>query len=345
MSTAAQALSGRVRDTGLLPEGEPVVVLLSGGRDSVCLLDLAVLLSGPGSVSALHVNYGLRAESAADQALCEELCRRLEVPLAVEVAAAPAQAGNLHAWARDLRYGAGLRQATARGARLAAGHTVTDQVETILYRLAASPGRRALLGMPVRRGLLVRPLLAAGVDREETAAWCAGRGLAWAEDASNDSDAFARARVRTQVVPALREVHPAAEANLLRTAEVLRDEADVLDEVVGTVLAGEEQIALAHLAALPPALQRLVVRRLAETATGGLCARAAGRLPDLLALDRPGSAAQLDVGDGARAVVQDGVLRFERTPPRATRAAEPSRPAEPPSQYPAAGDDRSPADR
>ena len=79
MPSPAEALPGRVRETGLLPVGEPVVVLLSGGRDSVCLLDLAVLLCGPEAVSALHVNYGLRAASAGDQAACEELCRRLDV--------------------------------------------------------------------------------------------------------------------------------------------------------------------------------------------------------------------------------------------------------------------------
>src|SRR5438876_1062474 len=69
---------------------------------------------------------------------------------------------------------------------------------------------------------------------------------------------------------------------------------------------------LAHLAELPPALGRLIVRRLAEDAVGGLCGRAATRFDDVVALDPAGAA--LDVGDGARAVVQDGVLRFERTP-------------------------------
>lgn len=313
--SATEAIAGRVRDAGLLAAQEQVVVLLSGGRDSVCLLDLAVLLCEPGQVAALHVNYGLRPEADGDQALCEELCRRLGVALEIEIAAAPAAAGNLHAWARDLRYGAGARLAAARGARLATGHTTTDQAETILYRLAASPGRRALLGMPSRRGLLVRPLLAAGLDRDDTAAWCAARGLAWAEDAGNESPEYARARVRTAALPALRALHPAAEANLLRTAELLREEAEVLDVVVDTALAGGDRIALGHLAALPPALARLVVRRLAEQATGGLCARATSRLPDLLALgDGEG---MLDVGDGARAVVERGVLRFERTPRRA----------------------------
>ncbi len=327
MSSAADALAERVRETGLLPEGAPVVVLLSGGRDSVCLLDLAVLIAGPAAVSALHVNYGLREDADGDQAACEELCRRLGVQLHVELIAAPAAAGNLQAWARDARYGAGARLAAARGARLAAGHTTTDQVETIVYRLAVSPGRRALLGMPERRGLLIRPLLAAGVDREQTAAWCAARGLTWVEDASNSSDAYMRGRVRTRVLPALRELHPAAEENILRTAELLRDEAEVLDTVIDTALAGRDQIELGHLGALPPALARLVVRRLAEDAAGGLCPRAGARLSDVLALGQPArpGPAMLDVGDGARAVVEHGMLRFERTP-RRERPATPSQP-------------------
>jgi tRNA(Ile)-lysidine synthase len=299
-----------VAATGLLPPGRPVVVLLSGGRDSVCLLDVAVTLAGAGSVRALHVNYGLRAEADADEAHCAALCERLGVALAVDRAARPDDApGNLQAWARDVRYAAGARIAAAAGARLAAAHTATDQAETILYRLAASPGRRALLGMEPRSGRLVRPLL--GVTRAQTADWCRARSLAWREDATNDSDLYARGRVRGGLVPALRAVHPAAERNVVRTAELLRDEAEVLDIVVDTALAGRDRIAVEHLAALPRALARLVVRRLAEGATGHLCARAAGRLDEILVL---GDGA-LDLGAGARAIVDGGVLRCERTPP------------------------------
>ena len=302
----------RVAATGLLEADRAVVVLLSGGRDSVCLLDVAVALCGEGAVRALHVNYGLRAEADGDEAHCAELCAALDVALEVHRTARPDDApGNLQAWARDVRYAAAARLATAAGpgARVAAAHTATDQAETILYRLAASPGRRALLGMPARSGRLVRPLL--GITREETAAWCRARGLAWREDATNESNRYARGRVRGALVPALRAVHPAAERNVVRTAELLRDEAEVLDVVVDTALAGRDRIAVGHLAALPRALARLVVRRLAEQATGELCARAPGRLDELLAL---GDGA-LDLGAGARAVVDGGVLRCERTPP------------------------------
>jgi tRNA(Ile)-lysidine synthase len=312
----------RVRATGLLGVAQPVVVLLSGGRDSVCLLDVAVRLAGPEAVGALHVNYGLRDAAGADEAFCRALCAGLGVALDVETTARPADAGNLQAWARDVRLGTGARLALARGARLATGHTASDQAETVLYRLAASPGRRALLGMSERDGLLVRPLLR--FTREETAAHCAARGLDWREDASNDDRAYARNRARAGLVPALRELHPAAERNVVRTAELLREEAAVLDEVVDTALAGRDHIAVAHLGALPPALARLVVRRLAEAAVGGLCARAPGRLDDILAL---GDGA-LDLGEGARAVVSGGLLRVEPTPPG------PQAPVPPPARQP-----------
>ena len=156
------------------------------------------------------------------------------MPLAVHRPRRPE--GNLQAWARDQRYAEATRLALERDADVAAGHTASDQVETVLYRLAASPGRRALLGMRERDGRLVRPLLA--VWRAATEAWCAEAGLPWREDPSNASDAFARNRARHGLVPALRELHPAAERNVLRTLELLRDEAEVLDAAVTVVLDG-----------------------------------------------------------------------------------------------------------
>jgi tRNA(Ile)-lysidine synthase len=300
----------RVAATGLLEPGARVLVLLSGGRDSTCLLDMAGALGC--ATEALHVDYGLRPDSGADADHCRALCDRLGVPLTVEHTGRPDDApGNLQAWARDVRYAAAAR--VARGGLIAAGHTATDQAETILYRLATSPGRRALLGMSPRSGHLIRPLL--GLTRAETAQWCLSRGLAWREDATNSSDRFARGRVRASLVPALEAVDPRAVDTVVRTAELLRDEAEVLDVVVDTALAGRDRIAVEHLAALPRALARLVLRQLAERATGAPCPHAAARLADVLALGE----GALDVGAGARAVVEAGVLRFAATPPLGAR--------------------------
>jgi len=313
----------RVAATGLLAHGAPVLVLCSGGRDSVCLLDLARRLCGPGEVSALHVNYGLRGtDSDADEDLVRELCAGLEISLeVVRSAGAPQGSGNIQAWARDLRYGAASRLALSRRMLVATGHTASDQVEGILYRLAASPGRRSLLGMVPRDGMLVRPLL--GVERAATGDYCRERGLRWREDSSNEDLSFARSRMRERVIPQLREVHPAAEQNVLDTAELLRAEADVLDSVVSEVLAGAGSIAAARLAALPSALARLVVIRLAERAAGALVPGVGARTTELLALaGRTHGSASLDLSAGVRAQIEYGVIRMESRSQRASAEPE-----------------------
>jgi tRNA(Ile)-lysidine synthase len=316
-----------VRASGLLPTGGALVAMLSGGRDSVCLLDLAVGLCPAGAVRALHVNYGLRPEADGDERHCRELCARLGVALEVVYAQRPtAGAGNLQAWARELRYEAAMRlarecddpgrqgESKATTTLVATGHTATDQVETILYRLAASPGRRALLGMTPREGRLIRPLLE--ITREQTAAYCRARELPWREDSSNRDERYARARVRHGVVPALRAVHPAAEANVLRTAALLRAEAELLDGLVESELGGASSIAIERLEELPAALQRLLVVRLAEAAAGTFVPQAGARVAEILALARRGGRAELHVGGLAGAVIEDGRLRMVKLPPR-----------------------------
>jgi tRNA(Ile)-lysidine synthase len=303
-----------VQARGLLAAGAPVVAMLSGGRDSVCLLDLSVRALGPAAVTALHVNYGLRDDADEDERHCAALCERLGVRLEVERPRRPEGPGNLQAWARDARYTAAARLALPHGAVIVVGHTADDQVETILYRLASSPSRRALLGMRPRDGELIRPLLA--FSREQTTAYCEERGLAWRDDATNTDEAFARNRVRHALVPALAAIHPAAAQNVLRTAELLRDEAEVLDELVAAELEGgngkgRNTISLERLATLPPALRRLVVQRLADSAAGRPVAGAARHADEVAALRRTGTA-MLDLGDGVRAVAERGVLRAER---------------------------------
>ena len=306
----------QVRRGGLLGGPEPVLAMISGGRDSTCLLDVAVALCGGAAVSALHVNYGLRGAAGDDERRCGELCEQLGVALeVVRVERAAPSAGNLQAWARDLRYEAAEASARRAGALLASGHTASDQVETILYRLAASPGRRALLGMRPREGSLLRPLLA--VTREQTAAYCRERGLSWREDESNADTRFARTRVREGLLPALMALHPSARENVVRTAALLREDSELIDGLVDAELQGRASISLARLAELPASLARAVVVRLAEDATGSYVPQAGERVAELIALGRRGGRAELHVGALAGAVIERGELSMRRLPPRA----------------------------
>src|SRR5215216_2600006 len=286
------------RESGLVREGDPLLVLLSGGGDSVCLLDVALRLGA--RASALHVNYGLRPGAEQDERFVRELCRRLGVALQVERVQLPG-AGNLQERARDARYALAERLAEAD---YAAAHTASDQAETVLYRLAVSPGSRALHGMAPRRGRLVRPLL--GVTREEVREYLRSRGLEWREDPSNADRRFARARVRHDLMETLRTIGPAAERTIAETARQLREEAEVLDAAVDAALAelgGGPAVSLPALREQPRAVQRLVLRRLAGDRP----------VPDsVLDLDDRGSKA-LDLGEGLRVVVEYGTLRFTRT--------------------------------
>jgi tRNA(Ile)-lysidine synthase len=267
----------------MIEPGKPLLVLLSGGADSVCLLDIA--LKRGADVSVLHVNYGLRDSADEDEAFCRELFPGL----IVERVTLPAGA-NVQAAAREARYALAEQHAVAD---YATGHTLSDQAETVLMRLCSSPGRRGLLGMEPRRGRLIRPLL--HMTRAETEEHCRAAGLEWRTDPSNFDARFTRARVRHELLPLLERIAPGAERTIAETARLLRDEAEALDALL------PETDSLAEIAALPPALGRLVLRRLAGAPV---------RVDELLALGDRGGTVTLDVGQGLRAVVEYGRVRF-----------------------------------
>lgn len=197
----AEALRGRVerdiREHDLIPPGGEVVCLVSGGPDSTCLWHV---LRGLGyRAGALHVDHGLRgAESDEDARFCREA-------LGAEVV--DGRGGRTEDELRRIRYSFGTDRLRATG------HTASDQVETVLHRIVSggAPG-----GIERRReDGVVRPLL--GLRREETEAYCRAESLPFRVDSSNRDTA--RGRIREEILPLLRRLHPAADANLLRLAE------------------------------------------------------------------------------------------------------------------------------
>jgi tRNA(Ile)-lysidine synthetase-like protein len=188
-----------IRRHDLVPANGDVVCLVSGGPDSTCLWHALGALGY--RVGALHVNHKLRGEESQEDA---RFCRER---LGAEIVEAPPTEGGSEAELRELRY------AVAAGRLRATGHTASDQVETILYRLATSG---ATTGIHVRRkDGVVRPLLS--VWRAETEAYCEAEGLPYRLDSSNADTV--RGLIRREVVPALRRIHPAAEENVLRALE------------------------------------------------------------------------------------------------------------------------------
>jgi tRNA(Ile)-lysidine synthase len=306
-------------------------VLVSGGADSGCLAAGLAEHCGRPNVHALHLNYGLRASAADDELVCRRLCAFLRIDLRVE--RPRLGEGNVQAAAREARYAAAEQLRERLGCDwVATGHTRTDVAETVLYRLAASPGRRALLGLPARRGRLVRPLLS--VERSETRGLAAEAGLPFGDDPTNLERSFARNRIRHEVLPALREVNPAAERNIAETRSELAEEARVLDRVVAEALdaagAGPGAIAIRAdaLEGAEPGLRRLALRALAERVAGHEVPLGRRTAAEVWRLAQHPEGGEVDLGGGLRAVCEQGLIRFsepEESAPEPVPLAVPGR--------------------
>lgn len=313
---AVQTLGDVVRSSGLIEPGTDVVVMASGGPDSACAAAGLAEFAGPHRVHVLHVNYGLRAEAGADERVVRDLCAQLRLDLHVERVAPEALAdGNLQAAARRLRYAAAEKLRIRAGAQwIVTGHTRTDVAETVIYRLAASPGTRALMGLAPRFGRVARPLL--GLSRDETRALASSAGLPFADDASNADPAYARNRIRGEVMPALQGLSAQAERNIFETRAELAEEAGLLERLAFDALdaAGAPADATAVPAAAvvrwEPGLRRLALRTLAERAAGRQVALGRARAAEIARLAAHPEGGETQLGNGVSAICESGMVRF-----------------------------------
>ena len=268
----------------LLRPGERALLMLSGGADSMALLDIVRAVDrrlGLGlELSGLHVDYATRgAASVRDRHIVEDACRALAVPLhVVRLARKPAGAG-FQERAREIRYDA-ARAITARGEAgvVVTAHNRDDQAETVLYRLVKYAAPSSLRAMRPREGDLARPLLCLGAA--ELRAYCGALGIVYGRDESNETVDYRRNLVRHRVLPVLAAINPRV-AETLADAAALADQEHVviaaaLDEAWARVARpaasapGEPSWALdlTALGAETPALRALCLRRLVFAALG-----------------------------------------------------------------------------
>ncbi len=312
--TALAQLADAVAASGLIDPGTEAVVMVSGGADSACAAAGLSALLGPERVHASHINYGLREGAIEGESTARRLCAALRIDLHVERPRRLAE-GNVQAAARSFRYEAAERLRTRTNAAvIATGHTRTDVAETLLYRLATSPGSRALLGLPARNGRVVRPLL--GLEREQVRELAAAARLPFADDETNDERRYARNRIRAEVLPVLREIGPAAERNIAETRSELAEDAALLDRVVLEELAGAGSdagsvaVAAERIAGWEPGLQRQALRALAERACGRPVALGRGRAAEILRLAALPEGGAVELGGGVVALCESGHVRF-----------------------------------
>jgi tRNA(Ile)-lysidine synthase len=294
--------------THLIPPGSSVLAAVSGGLDSVVLLDLLRTQVAAGIVdriTAAHFDHRMRSGSAADAAWVRGLCRAWDVPFHLGVAEPMPRTEEE---ARDARYAFLFATAEAIGAsRIAVAHHADDQAETVLFRLARGTGLGGLAGIPARRGHVVRPLLPFRRSRLE--AHAAARGLRHREDPTNVDPRFARNRIRLAVLPALEATRPGATEAIVDLArEAAHAEAGwnwMADEILEALLIrapdGSLQLARDGLLGYHPYIRARLLRR-----AFGRLGRVPGRAGTRAAL------AFITSGASGGAVELSGGLRLER---------------------------------
>lgn len=264
----------------MLRRGDRVGVAVSGGADSVCLAAVLRELSGRLGIELhlLHLNHGLRgAESDGDAEFVASLAAEWGLPCTLGRVDLLGVEGNLEQEARRARQRFFTQSARTLGLRrVATGHTLSDQAETVLFRLVRGTGPAGLIGiLPVTAEGLIRPLLE--IESADVRLWLGSRGLWWREDSSNTDPRFRRNVLRRRILPELEErVRPGSARALARLATLAAVEEDywrgAAEAALAGTLSGESQLVFqtTELAKLHPALARRVLRLGLERVAGSL---------------------------------------------------------------------------
>jgi len=287
---------------GMLCQGEKVLVAVSGGADSMALLHCLHRLAPRRhlTLAVAHLNHRLRGEeSDLDEAFVREACAKLELPFFSEVFdvgnKAVAAKQNLEEAARKVRYEF-LRRTAGRleAQKIAVGHSLDDQAETVLMRFLRGSGTEGLSAIyPVVDGLVIRPLLEC--KRAKILDYLKIQGISFREDASNLDLKYRRNRVRRELIPYLeKNFNPRLADTLSREAELARDVARYLEAQAKIALesfrvsnAEELVLPVQGILELHPALQKSAARLALRECRGDLRGIAAHHIEDILALCRP----------------------------------------------------------
>ena len=297
-----------------LPAGALVLAACSGGPDSLAMAAALAFVAPRTGLRAggITVDHGLQEGSASRASAVEAALAGLGLEPSRSVAVTVGSGGGPEAAARAARYGALSAAAAELGAAaVLLGHTLDDQAETVLLGLARGSGARSLAGMPPRRGVFRRPLL--GLRRTFTIAACAAAGLDPWDDPHNADRRFTRVRVRLDALPALEAaLGPGVAEALARTADQLRADAEVLENISSERARGDSPLSASALAGMPGAVRTRVLRSAAVAAgcpAGALTAGHVARLEELVTGWR--GQRWIDLPGGVRASRRSGQLCFE----------------------------------
>jgi tRNA(Ile)-lysidine synthase len=261
--------------------GDVILVAVSGGADSLALAEAAKLEGEKLTLRIIGVtiDHQLQNSSAAQ---AENVVNQLSIPCLIEKVSVQITDG-LEASARRARYAALDKCAKENNAvAVLLGHTKDDQAETVLLGLARGSGARSLSGMSGENGIYLRPFL--NLTREQTVSACKELNLEPWNDPHNEDSSFLRVRVRKEVLPIMeRELGPGVKDALVRSAQLLRDDADALDALAAKFWAADKTLEIEALSKLAKAVRTRVLRlALFESGVSQLSAEQIGQVEALI---------------------------------------------------------------
>ncbi len=234
MSDFLQQIKQTVTAENLIQKGDRILVALSGGADSVCLLKALSLLQNDLDITltAAHLHHGIRgSEADADLALCQTLCQRLNIPLIAQHKNIPAlckQTGEgEEECGRRMRYE--FFSSIQNIDKIATAHTANDNAETLLLHLSRGAGLQGLRGILPKRGNIIRPLI--DCTREQVENFCKEQNLVFAKDSTNKDTRYRRNFIRHNILPLLEHCNPAFVTSANRTAKANQKDFDYLSLV------------------------------------------------------------------------------------------------------------------
>lgn len=314
----------------MISQGEHILIALSGGTDSVCLLKVLSMLRDELeiSLSAIYIDHRLRPdETPLEIDFCKKICDSLGIPLTIKsidvLSYALSEKISKQEAARELRYRTFYEAAfELKADKIAIGHNADDQAETILIRLIRGAGPLGLAGIPPVRQKIIRPLIE--IERSEIEAFIDAHDIGFVIDSSNLTDRYLRNRIRHIIMPEIKKINPSAVKTILRTADIYRSEEKYFEILVTKSIMkmisrkNDQSIELfiSPLEILDPVILRRVLRRAVDE-TKGLKGITFIHIEDIIKLIKNGRAGdRIYLPDNIRVIKKYSVLTITSEEPK-----------------------------
>lgn len=296
----------------LFEYGDKIIVALSGGADSVCLLHILCSLKEKFNLTiyAAHLNHGIRGEEAErDEQFCKILCKNYDVRLFTEKKDIPklakARGKSEELCGRLERYAFFDRVSASAGAKIATAHNASDNAETLIFNIARGASVSGASAIPPRRGNIIRPLIEQ--TGEQIREYCRVNGLEFVTDSTNLSDGYTRNKIRHRIIPLLKELNPGFDAAAMRFTQSAAESREFIEMCAEKALE-ESKTPYGYNADILKSNYKAVL----YAAIAKICGKSAQRIHIEEIARKLAAGGSVSLSDGKTAICRQGILRITR---------------------------------